>query len=280
MKAVAKQWSVNQLLAGCLGLMPLAAAATVAGPDRSAGGYVEVGASWFYFDYQETGDAGQVLNEETGDIPGVYIAWSPDLGSRLWLRLEASYASHSLTYDGQTQAGAPLTTSTHERLIHYDGRVGGQWFQGNLAVRPYLSARYQRWDREIQPTPTTLGLNEYYRWWEAGAGVESCSHGWSWAAEACLDLGVFRTTAAEVEVALGNDPDNYPVLEPGGGSGYRVQLRWSPPALSQLVVSLYHAAWDFERSDSELVNLGLARLRIHEPASEASRQGIRVALRF
>ncbi len=277
--AIAKQGAFACLRVWCVVSCSLVAG-TAAAADQRAGGYVEAGASWLYFNYQETGSAGQVLNEETGDIPGVYVAWSSVFGSYAWARLEASYASHSVTYEGQTQAGAPLTTSTHERLIHYDGRVGGQWLQTAIAVRPFLSVRYQRWDREIQPTASSLALNEYYRWWEAGVGVESCGSGWSWAAEVCLDLGVFRTTAAEVEVALGSDPDNYPVLEPGDGSGYRVQLRWSPPASSHLVVSLFHAAWDFDRSDSELVRLGFAQLRIREPASEASRQGVRVALRF
>ncbi|SFM36413.1 hypothetical protein SAMN04487963_2246 [Marinobacter zhejiangensis] len=242
--------------------------------------FLEVGATWFYFDYQEESDSGQVLNKETGDIPGVFIAWTPTLGSHAWGRLEAGYASHSVEYDGQTQAGVPLTTQTHQRLIHYEARFGGEWRGGELGLRPYLAARYQRWDREIQPTGFSLGLNEDYRWWELGGGIAACTSSLSWASDLCLDLGVFRTTRGEVEVALGNDPDNYPVLEQGDGTGYRVQLQWSPQALPRLLVSLYHAAWDFERSNTELVRVGFAQLRIREPASESSRQGVRVALRF
>lgn len=246
----------------------------------SASPSLEVGASWVYFHYQEEDQNGQTLNKETGDIPGVYLAWRPSVGRYFWGRLEASYASHTVDYDGQTQAGAPLTTTTHERLIHYDGRLGAAWEYQGLQLQPYLSARYQRWDREIQPTTVTGGLNEYYRWWEAGGGVEGCASRLDWASEVCLDLGGFRTLDGEVEVALGNDPDNYPVLHQGDGAGYRVQLRWSPPQWSRLVVTLYHAAWTFERSDSESVRLGFAQFRITEPASEASRQGVRVALRF
>lgn len=280
MNKVANQGTVLWLLTGCLLQLPLATGAVAGAEVVEAVEVIEIGASWSYVEYQEQGDSGQTLNEESGDIPGLYLAWTPAFGPHAWGRLEAGYASHNITYDGQTQAGVPLTTTTHARLIHYDGRIGGQWQQGPVVLRPYLFARYQRWDRAIQPTGTSLGLTEYYRWWEAGAGLEGCGNGMVWASELCLDLGLFRTIDGEVEVALGNDPADYPVLQPGDSTGYRAQLRWSPPGLSQLVVSVYHEAWDFKRSPSETVNLGFAQLRIREPASDTRRQGVRVALRF
>lgn len=241
---------------------------------------LEFGATWFQFDYQEQDTGGAVLNEESGGVPGLFLAWQPTLGDLVWGRLEAGYASHTVDYDGQTQAGAPLTTRTHQRLIHYDGRLGLRFRQDRVEWRPYAAARYQRWDRAIQPTPVSLGLDEYYRWWEAGAGLQACAVGLEWAAELCLDLNGFRTVSGEVEVALGAIGAGNPELQLGDSDGYRLQLSWSPKAVPAFGVTLFREEWSFGRSNSVLVNQGGLLFRITEPASETVRQGLRASLKF
>lgn len=241
---------------------------------------LEVGATWFDFEYEEQGTDGAVLNKESGDVPGLYLAWQPGFGELVWGRLEAGYASHSVAYDGQTQAGAPLATTTHQRLIHYDGRLGLHLYQGRVAWRPYLAARYQRWDRAIQPTSLSLGLDEDYRWWEAGAGLQACALELSWAAELCLDLQGFRTVSGEVEVGLDSLGAENPTLALGDSDGFRTQLTWSPRPWPRLGLAVFYEQWSFGRSNTETVTLGTAVLRVTEPASDTVRQGLRAFFRF
>ncbi|MDC0661292.1 hypothetical protein [Marinobacter sp. SS21] len=241
---------------------------------------LQLGTNWLYFDFREESPSGATLNQEQGDLPGVYLNWHRDLGRRFWLELDAGYNRGQVQYDGQTQAGVPLTTSTRQRLIHYDGRLGVHLESPTLTWRPYLMARYQRWDRSIQSSGLSLQLDEFYRWWEIGAGVAACAPAQTWFSNFCVDVAAFLTHSGNVRVAAAALPGGEPELSLGDGEGYRLQLHWSPPPWPEVNVSLFREAWDFGDGDEELTRLGRLLVRIREPASESVRQGIRVGLKF
>ncbi|MDX1756123.1 MAG: hypothetical protein R3175_08705 [Marinobacter sp.] len=250
------------------------------GPSAVFADSLELGANWLYFDFQEESPSGQTLNQEQGDLPGVYLAWQQGVGHRFWLGLEAGYNRGKVEYDGQTQAGVPLATTTHQRLVHYDGRAGMRVEGGTLTWSPYLMARYQRWDRSIQASGLSLGLDEFYRWWETGAGLRTCAPARAWSSNLCLDLAVFRTHSAAVTVVAQALPGGEPELSVGDGEGYRVRIHWSPPPWPEVTVSVFREAWDFGAGDEERARLGRFLVRIREPASTSVRQGIRVGMTF
>lgn len=254
-------------------LLPLASSSVFADS-------LQLGANWLYFDFREESQSGATLNQERGDLPGIFFNWQVDLGTRIWLGLEAGYNRGKVHYDGQTQAGLPLTTTTHERLIHYDGRLGARVETSMLTWHPYLMARYQRWDRSIQSSGLSLELDEFYRWWESGAGIGGCAPAHAWFSNLCFDIEAFLTHSGNVRVSAEALPGGEPELSIGDGEGYRIQIHWSPPPWPEVNVSLFREVWDFSAGDEELTRLGRFLVRIREPASESVRQGIRVGLKF
>lgn len=246
----------------------------------TASAEVEFGAQWLQFDYREESDAGSILNEESGDIPGVYLAWRNQI-DRLWLELEGHYAKGSVDYEGGTQSGRPLSTETDQRLVQYRLRAGGSLPINNLDVAPYGMVAHQRWDRFIKPTSSTLGLREDYRWWEAGAGVRACGTAWQERIGAlCLSAEAFRTFNGGIEVHLESVQLGRPRLELGEGNGYRLELDWSPAPVPAVNLSLFYEQWHHGESNTVSVQRGGTIFLISEPQSDTARLGARVALKL
>lgn len=246
----------------------------------TASAEMQIGAQWLRFDYREESDTGNTLNKESGDVPGVYLAWQNQF-DWLWLELEGHYAKGSVAYQGGTQSGRPLSTETEQRLIQYRLRAGASFPLNNLDVTPYGMLAHQRWDRFIKPTASTLGLKEDYRWWEAGAGVRACGTAWQErVGTLCLSAEGFRTFNGDVEVNLESVQLGRPQLELGEGSGYRLELDWSPAPAPTINLGLFYEQWHHGESNTVGVQRGGTIFLISEPQSDAERLGLRVALKF
>ncbi len=83
---------------------------------------------------------------------------------------------------GQTNGGAPITTTTEQQIANVELRAGYQ-FRQTQQVRQilYFGAANHSWQRNIQPTYTSSGmpvrgLSETYRWWQAFLGIKMLSN--------------------------------------------------------------------------------------------------------
>ncbi len=82
----------------------------------------------------ELADDGRKLLSETGDVPQLKVVIRPDFTVWPAVELELALAGALLAYQGQTQAGAPLTTTSR----HSDRSISGFW-------RPTEPASYGEW---------------------------------------------------------------------------------------------------------------------------------------
>ena len=229
---------------------------------------LEAAAELMYFDYEETGIAGDTLNQETGYIPGFSIG-----ASRPWLNtdhsIEFSLYGGSVDYDGQTQSGQPHQTTTEQTIYRFLYRLG--WSPQDTDGGFYGEIYWQQWDRDIQPNNGVSGLFERYQWWSIEAGVEvplvrKNRH------DLLLELGVLTTFNGTLLVDLSSAGYGEPLLDLGNGAGFASELRY---AFNQNDSGSFHfgiayKTWEFGRSNSVTVSNGIDFITITEPDSRTA----------
>ena len=222
------------------------------------------------FDFQEFDEDGDRLLTESGFLPGIEAGWTWHR-DRLALAVDASYLNGEVDYNGQTQAGAPLSTNTDEEIGDIEASATGYFFsRDNWQAGARLGAGYRHWQRDIQPTATTSGLSETYTWGYGTAGLVAQYTGsetstWTlhgsyrraWSPSLKVDLTLLST---KVDLDLGRT------------DGFTLQLR-NQRSLTQtldLIFSLSYHTWDAGRSNTVTVPVPGQPLSVSitEPRSE------------
>lgn len=135
-------------------------------PDASGGWQWQVTAA--HRSLVERDASGARLLKESGPLGKlrvtVPVAWAP-MGR---LDFSASLAYARLDYDGRTQAGAPLATTTH----HHEGEAGVRWrpMQPRGWGEAWLSLDALWLRRDIAATAVAAGLRETSTMWLPGIG--------------------------------------------------------------------------------------------------------------
>jgi hypothetical protein len=246
-------------------------------PDR--GWQAALGLSAQSFRYAEYAEDGRRLNREHGALPGLALALERPSGP--WFFNGAlSYHAGDVTYDGQTQSGAPVQTRTDERVL--DGSVHlGRWFQTNREPRyaPYVGLGYRWWERDIASTGRARGLLETYTWGYVFIGARAMLHRagtTTWEA----DVRLARTIDPQVEVDFNGLFDDTR-LSLGARSAARVSLTWQRSVGNGLAVRIrpYWEHWELGRSESAVLTRNdLVVGSVHEPRSETDSYGITISI--
>jgi len=239
-------------------------------------GSVALRAGILGFDVKEFDRQGKRLVHESDPLYGVDIA----LGLRrrqFGVKLDAAYYAGDVDYEGQTQAGTPINSSTDERFV--DVSVTGVYQLASVpAVSVYAGPGYRYWRREIQSVGASAGLDETYRWWKLQAGMNI---GWMRAKNHWVfDGSVIRVLSPGVDVDLGNRFDTAG-LNLGDRWGWRVGGRWIRMLSPRLAVT-----FDFFYERQRLGKSGTQTLRrngspvgsIFQPRIEMTNSGILVGL--
>lgn len=183
----------------------------------------------------ERADNGNRLLTESGPMLRLALDGQLRLAGGGALRAAVGVTSGRLDYDGQTQAGVPITTDSSHRDLDFDlgwrPLAPAAWGEGWLV----LHAVQQR--RQIASTPTAGGLRETSILWMPGVRWSHAfaAGGWQWQpsvelrASVAHDLevdygGVFDTSDLEGgrrrEVVLG-------LQATAAGSPWQWSLEWS-----------------------------------------------------
>jgi len=240
---------------------------------------LSIGPAVLGFHYREQAPDGSALDRERGALPGFCAALSQSAG-RLFVRMAGCYYHGTVSYDGHTQSGVPVSTDTDESLG--DGRmeVGGRFgTPGARVYRVYGLVGYRRWDRTVRSTPTVNGLSEIYTWPYVGLGANGVllrRGRWRWTVDAQMRVPL----APKVRIDFGGlyDPST---VRPGALPGFRLALpltyRLSPT--QGVTVTPYWNFWRLGKSDvNTLYRGGVPVGTVYEPESRTSSPGISVLL--
>ncbi|UTW47543.1 hypothetical protein [Bacterioplanoides sp. SCSIO 12839] len=121
-----------------------------------------------HFSYKEFSDNGSELNHETATLPVVSAAAFWHIHD-VELMLAASMQQGTADYQGETQGGANLDTSTDEALRQY--QLGLNYRLGESQRRVAVRYAFHHWQRDIQPRGFSSGLSETYRWQLFSLGI-------------------------------------------------------------------------------------------------------------
>lgn len=242
--------------------------------------FAQVGPSLLSFHYKETAARNAVLDREDGLLPGIEI--SSGIRTDLFAALiAASFHGGTITYDGKTQTGSPLTTDTRESIA--DVAISITRAIGPSDYSPQLVAGfgYREWRRDIQSTNSTVGLFEVYRWtyWMLGVEADVLRND-SW--NAGIDWRLMRPVHPTIEVEVpGFDPLT---LELGSGYSMAIGLpiEYRLGAGRSIVVRPYWQSWYLERSDFKRLYAGGSPtgFSAQEPDSETMVFGVSTLLNF
>ncbi|HUJ18635.1 MAG TPA: hypothetical protein VL197_11650 [Nitrospirota bacterium] len=120
-----------------------------------------------YLSYEESMNGG-VLDKDTGWNNGVYVEARHDDES-LFARFLFDYVeTNSATYAGSLQNGTPITMSTEEKFLTFEGNVGFKALNfSTVTLSPYAGLGYRDWKRGSDNLPD---YREDYSWWYVAAG--------------------------------------------------------------------------------------------------------------
>ena len=223
------------------------------------------------FLYREFSSAGEKLNQEKGLIPGGRVAWqsAPSPFGR-WVA-GYQYMTEEVDYLGRSNLGRAFSTRTKER---FQG-ASAQWFYplprvGVPATEFTLVGSWHEWRRQIQPQGRITGLDEHYRWHQAGAGIKMIlweHNALSFSTEALW----MRTIQPEMKVDMTDRREGYPKLKMKGRNGGRLGLETAYEMTPKLALTgtLAWQQWEFGASPIREVGDSLAPPRIREPESES-----------
>jgi hypothetical protein len=113
-----------------------------------------------------------VLDSQSGVLPTAHLSvevTSPR--SRFYARATFGFTDGSMTYDGATQGGTPLSGPTSGYMTDIEAIAGGR---GNIArniwLGGYLGFGHHTWERDLRPIGTA-GYLEDYAWSYLPVGV-------------------------------------------------------------------------------------------------------------
>ena len=236
------------------------------------------------FDYSEIGDNGNLLNQETGSIPG--IALSLDYAIDQW-HIVGDIIHHrgGVTYVGKTNNGIPITTRTEQSLTQVAMRA--EYWPANVTSvnhAVYFGLGFHDQDRNIKPTQTSigapvLGLFETYRWWMGFGGAklviyQSDRVNWQ------LDARLTRTVKPTVTIDFNGRFDTTR-LELGERWGARLELPWKYTLNrnSEINVVPFIENQSLGRSSTAaLTSRGITAGAVNEPRSESRNFGMQIGV--
>jgi hypothetical protein len=232
------------------------------------------------FHYKETDAQGALLDLEDGLLPGVEGGIGVH-NDGYTLLLSGSLHGGTITYDGQTQSGTPLTTDTEERIVDVSALIKFHTGRSKDSLRVIEGLGYREWRRDIQPTNISSRLYEVYRWRYLMLGMEAdVFHNGQW--KASFDLRLTRPVHPTIEIdASIYDPLT---LELGAryGMNFRFPIEYRFASRQAIVITPYWQTWFLERSNSKRLysNGNPTGLIATEPDSETVILGITASLRF
>jgi len=224
-----------------------------------------IAAELMHFDYEETDVFGNLLDQETGFIPGFTVAASQPYRS-IRNTVEFSLYGGDVDYDGRTQDGQPHQTTTEETIYRILYRLG--WSPQGTEGAFYGKAYWQQWDRSIQPNNGVQGLLERYQWLTAEAGVQ-VPFIKDEKQNLLLELGMLTTFNGSIMIDLADAGFGKPVLDLGNGIGFSGELKYvlKQAKNSSFQFGVQLKGWEFGRSNSKTISDGSNLITFTEPDS-------------
>ena len=237
----------------------------------------EVTTDILYFNYREFNTSGNLLDKETGFIPGIAFNYTTNYKNSD----VTAYISHHdgrVDYTGKTQGGKDHTTKTNQILIKYGIQLTSHETP-DFPARLLFSFAYHTWDRDILSTINVQGLHEFYSWHEFSLGLrfqgETIDNSFYW-----TNISALLIYNPEIVVFLDTGDKS---LNIGENLGFRLHVgkTWKMENSHSISLSFKSEYFEFERSNTIFVNSFFGRsVFITEPDSVSFHNSFNLTLSY
>lgn len=121
--------------------------------------------------YEEFDSDGSRLVKETATSWVLGVNGFYQFGQDWRIVSALQYSQPDFHYDGQTQQGLPLQTTTDMEFLIWRAQGEHRFEVFNHALWAIAGIEHERRDRNIRSTATVGGLSEHYRFWSALLGA-------------------------------------------------------------------------------------------------------------
>lgn len=242
---------------------------------------VYLGASLLDFTYKEFDDDDILLDREDGFIPGVILGYKQKR-NEVYTDISFSYHATDIKYDGQTQAGDPVTTRSDADIYELQLKAGSYYYTtSSYKYFVYGGLGYRLWQRNIRSTAVATGIFEEYDWSYLMLGATfPISH--SSASKLDFDIQYTKMLGANIFVELSTLGADDVDLALGKENGYRFSFPWqiNTDNSSVWVIEPYYEFWEIGKSEVKPITSGgiPTGFVVWEPRSETSNVGVNFKL--
>lgn len=262
-----KKFATIGLLSLALALMSFSASAEIRGVTASTG--VE---SWTWAEYDARG--GQLLKEH-GVVPFAEFGYTLP-GNGVSHNFTAKLAAGSIDYNGQTQAGAPLDTTTRYQSIKLDYSLAYRLPTTEVALNAVGGVGFEMRTRDIHNPLLRMTQREDWHTLYGKAGLETPLPAKAGAyGGAGVVFPIYTSEDAHLtDFGAANNPTLRPKSDIGlyAKVGYRFNERVS--------IQGTYEGLRYRASDSHLVDFGGMAGAVHQPASSLDRVGVQLIAYF
>jgi hypothetical protein len=244
----------SQSTAAALLLTLLSTVAWASGQSDFDGFSGGIGVGLMHFDLKEFNRQDDTLVQESGWLPGIDATVSAEMNP-LQARIRAAYYAGDIDYDGQTQSGAAIDSSSDQQIWDISALAAYRLpFSSTPRTSLYAGGGYRHWQRDIQSVGSISGLDETYRWWSAQTGLNL-----EWRRGASLwvlDGRLTRTLDPQVDVDFHHTFDSAS-LDLGERWGWITELAWRHRISPRLSAGLkaFYESWDIGKSELETLTV-------------------------
>ncbi len=254
----------------CLGQVGLAFAS-----DYSE--YIHIGLDSQSFHFKEYDEQGNLLLREDGLLPGIEFGYDVSSGPDT-IAMRIAVWDGNVDYEGQTQTGNPLSTTTDTTITNYS--VAFMRDIRNHPVSLIVSLGMRRWDRHIRRTALTNSLYEIYYWpYYMLSGESTLFEQDKFDVKASLSVGRSFSSTMDLHIS---GYDTTTLNLPSGNTfrlGIPISYQWKPDRT--LNIEPYFHYWHFDRSRREpLYRNGVIVGQVHEPENETTSFGVSLSMQF
>lgn len=218
-----------------------------------------------------------MLLREDGLLPGINFGYEVRSGLDAIAMLVAVWDGN-VDYDGRTQTGRPLSTSTDTTITNYSVAI-----KRDISSHPtsiIVSIGMRRWDRHIRRTALTNSLYEIYYWpYYMLSGESTLFDQGKFDVTASVSVG--RSFASTMDLNIRGYDTATLNLPPGNTFRLSVPVsyQWKPDIT--LNIEPYFHYWHFDRSGKEsLYRNGITAGQVHEPENETTSFGLTLSMQL
>jgi hypothetical protein len=143
-----------------------------------------IGPDFLHRDYNEEEITPGFKSHEFGTLFGLQATYDYVKAKAVYVGVGFRYGGGQTTYDGSLQDGTPATSTTDNRFLNIEGRLGYTFQvgrEGRFLFSPFVGLGYHNWNRDISDNITITGEGsiqgvntiETYSWGYVGPGFHA-----------------------------------------------------------------------------------------------------------